>query len=796
MSQNRVDGYWNTYRPFPNKANQSWVSVKNLCDNIPGGCLDEVWEYSPDLDDVLPLSKDTLVARISNNQLYIDYRNPIIFIFKYSYGIEYHWFKTSSGKIDINYDTLPNQDERFFIWWESGEHISIIDWSIKYTMPSYYTNIIYSSEVAIIPGSFTLPPLIPIDKPTYVSYLASEVKTQLQAASVMVDNPEKSVITIRKTPPFLSQILYSAEILQDMEIMFSDPIISGTLILFDKEFVILNCKCRITKMIMNNINTESVKIHLKYKTTKEADTIENYRYTITDRYDLIGENKQNEVGDSEQIDDLEIGTHNVISNFLIRNKNFDMLTWSCNTVNLKEGNFIYNYANTYPDTSGKDLYMWKGMPKILAPNLLHQTPLFDSNNNNVLVSWDRSSQNLTINGQTITISSQDHCFPILFWQRRPILFDAEVTQSYNLNTIESKSIIDFCQGDGYEDSEARIKLKAHTKNDVAKIQCFALDEDSPSFNNIALSNISSVLTSTNKFDYLKKQENAGSSPLVGTNILYDWATSGEKVSLRHNDTNFAVSFDSSFNYERLWFEPHLELKTRTPHSRNLKIQKEETWVPAYKSVEGWNKFLTIFFPNLPGVVKNTYSSWSSNFYDYSSKVEGPTSKDLHNIMLNEVSITSYITWYLNIWDNPQIKDGTLHSFPARFFKANESFIGSRGTYGQYFYFDDLFSSVIPLELTDSNRYSLKHYDSNASGFLNGRVPFLEFTPSFLLLEREDSCQTNVTELKDMHSSGSPTNYETFFNTVKNIVTDNHQGYCYITVFPLGAKWANIFLKEN
>ena len=83
MSQNRVDGYWNTYKPFPNKANQSWVSVKNLCDNIPGGCLDEVWEYSPDVDDVLPLSKDTLVARISNNQLYIDYRNPIIFIFKY-----------------------------------------------------------------------------------------------------------------------------------------------------------------------------------------------------------------------------------------------------------------------------------------------------------------------------------------------------------------------------------------------------------------------------------------------------------------------------------------------------------------------------------------------------------------------------------------------------------------------------------------------------------------------------------------------------------------------------------------
>ena len=194
-------------------------------------------------------------------------------------------------------------------------------------MPSYYTNIIYSSEVEIIPGSFTLPPLIPINRPTYVSHLASEVKTQLQAASVVVDNPEKSVITIRKTPALLGQpVSYSAEILQDMEIMFSDPIISGTLILFDKEFVILDCKCRITKMIMNNINTESVQIHLKYKTTKEADTIENYRYTITNRDELIGENKQNEVGDSEQIDDLEIGTHNVVSNFLIRNKNFDMLT--------------------------------------------------------------------------------------------------------------------------------------------------------------------------------------------------------------------------------------------------------------------------------------------------------------------------------------------------------------------------------------------------------------------------------------------------------------------------------------
>lgn len=154
---------------------------------------------------------------------------------------------------------------------------------------------------------------------------------------------------------------------------------------------------------------------------------------------------------------------------------------------------------------------------------------------------------MSVGDKTFTISFEYYCFPILFWQRLPILFDAVVTQSYDVRTIDSCSNIDFCQGDGYEDSEAHIRLDPKERS--VSMSCYILQKDTPSFSSIPLRDIASVLKPTNKFDYLKKEEQASES-LIGATISYRSDSRNEGVVITHNETSFSAQF-SDFYYERL-----------------------------------------------------------------------------------------------------------------------------------------------------------------------------------------------------------------------------------------------------
>lgn len=193
-------------------------------------------------------------------------------------------------------------------------------------MSSYYNTMGCNAEKEIARGSFGLPSPFPVNQPASKVYSASEIQAQLQASNVVVAHPESPAMIIQKIPKL--PISYTAEIRQNIRISFPDPIVEGAISFFGKEFAIVNHICNIGSMVILNVNSTNAKINIRYGTSsKIADSIENYRYTIIDdRDDLKGKNIQNEIGESEQIDNLDIGTHSVISNFLIRNKNFDMLT--------------------------------------------------------------------------------------------------------------------------------------------------------------------------------------------------------------------------------------------------------------------------------------------------------------------------------------------------------------------------------------------------------------------------------------------------------------------------------------
>ena len=184
-------------------------------------------------------------------------------------------------------------------------------------------------------------------------------------------------------------------------------------------------------------------------------------------------------------------------------------------------------------------------------------------------------------------------------------------------------------------------------------------------------------------------------------------------------------------------------------------------------------------------------------------------------MLNRKTIDNYVVWNKNLWEDAAIKNGSKHAFPARALKSHQVFFGwglnsSNGkiedtSYPEwYLYFDGEASESVSSTIKNSDaatRYSLYHNANNRNGYIykpkkdwwswttsENSIPFIEFTPSCLILESENTCSSEYDDIFDMHVAAKATPYKELFDKILTIVKSTDREYLYITAFQKGVNY--------
>lgn len=819
---NWVIAYNDRKNPFSNTSNGRQITLEDLTHIFERGIIAGS-KYNDSTQAWTNMESHDVIGSIVNKQLRIDIKCQ--WRFSILSDKEPLVLKTGSQEREIKYISQPGVKVAY-LEFNEGDFLPLNNWSLKYKAPPYYITLAWRDITVQDLGSLPLPFNPNLQISISESFSKEYLKDKWGCQDVIMSSTLLPITITRSwQKPILggSPIRYTVAINDDVKIRMKDNgnkkyqkiYIGGKDFYFDND-----TECTLTKSSWTLSQfSDSVSCKL-YCGLKVSDNIENYRYEKKTDFSLQGSGVQNVFLESVNVDDWFSAKKHTISNFAIQNQNFNMTSWIDEKLITERtnGNFNYNYMNKYDTRLSKNAYMWFGVPKVVFPDVIYQDYISGKK-----ISWSQDRQILTVDHQNFNFgSSGTYQLPILFFMRTPVTLEATVTQPYGFYGIEDRRTILFGADDEFE-NKARISVKPESDS---KLTCYILSSDTKSFKDISINNLDSVLPTTSKFNYLKKVESFSDVSLTSFSIGHNEQVSIKSVStnpnkpgvgygMRMRAANFGIFF-SDRTYERLWCESKLQLTSKMTSLNRVQLwiqQDLESWGisnQAY-SLLGWCRILSAYYSNIPGLINNMYTSWDNNFFDWSEK-NGPSSNQLHNIMLNRKTIDNYVIWNKDLWEDPAIKNGSKHAFPARALKSHQVFYGwglnsnsgiiYNNNYPEwYLYFDGEGSEATgsSIKWTDAaTRYSLYHNVNNRNGYIykpkeewwswttsENSIPFIEFTPSCLILESENTCSSEYNDILKMHVDAKATPYRELFNKISTIVRSTDREYLYITAFQKG-----------